>query len=133
MKPYNIASRTVMTDPNTKGPHQPYRDVAWTLQRNSFHDVALLLHARTGDDRLLARTATDDRIDQAWVTTPLIPTTTNYTRHHTPNGASDHDGIKFTLDTSRAQPDSSSIRSGDTRPHPGGRAGRWAAREDPRA
>ncbi|HVK25186.1 MAG TPA: hypothetical protein VM677_27835 [Actinokineospora sp.] len=100
MQPYNIASRTVLTDPSLGLAREPYRDVAWMLEATAFHDVAWEWYDRTGDDLALARTASDDRVDQGWVTTPLLKSITGYRVLDAPSGASDHLGFEFTLDLS---------------------------------
>lgn len=101
MRPYNIGSRTLPAGETLppRGSLEPDRRVAQKLVHNGYVDVAWHLFERTGDERLLLPTGTDDRIDQAWVTAPLAGAVSNYRRLDTPPGASDHDGIAYDLDT----------------------------------
>ncbi|MFJ1757252.1 endonuclease/exonuclease/phosphatase family protein [Kitasatospora sp. NPDC088134] len=98
-KPYNRGARTLLGDPETAGPPQADRRVAWKLRQNGLHDAARLVHERTGDASVLARTGTDDRIDQLWVSSPLAPAVVSYQLLDTPAGASDHHGLVVVLDT----------------------------------
>ncbi|MEN8649099.1 endonuclease/exonuclease/phosphatase family protein [Streptomyces sp. 21So2-11] len=99
MRPYNLGSRTVLTDPAEKAAPRPDRRVAWKLHANGFRDAAWELYQRTKDAALLAPTGTDDRIDQIWVSAPLVPALVAYTLLDTPEDASDHHGAMITLDT----------------------------------
>jgi dienelactone hydrolase len=69
------------------------------LLQNGYVDVAARLYEKTGDESLLAPTATDDRIDQAYVSKPLADAITAYALLTTPPGASDHHGLVVGLDT----------------------------------
>lgn len=64
--------------------------------------MAWHLYEKTKDEILLAPTATDDRIDQAWMSGPLA----DYRLLDQPSGASDHHGLGFTLDTDVIDTDS---------------------------
>jgi exonuclease III len=99
MRPYNLASRTLLDQEAADGRPVPDRRVARTLRRNGYVDAAWHLYQRTGDEQLLARTATDDRIDQIWVSAPLAPALHGYRILDTPPGASDHHGLVVHLDT----------------------------------
>ncbi|MGW7582778.1 endonuclease/exonuclease/phosphatase family protein [Kitasatospora sp. NPDC054768] len=101
MRPYNRGSRTLLTDPALDQQPTPDRRVAWKLAANGLTDVAWHLHQQTGDNDLLRRTGNDDRIDQLWVSAPLVPAIESYTLLDTPRGASDHHGLAVTLDTDR--------------------------------
>ncbi|WP_049650127.1 endonuclease/exonuclease/phosphatase family protein [Kitasatospora sp. MY 5-36] len=103
MRPYNRGSRTTLTDPAL---HQqpapvPDRRVAWKLAANGLVDTAQHLHEQTGDDALLRRTGSDDRVDQLWVSAPLAPAIVSYTLLNAPADASDHHGLAVALDTDR--------------------------------
>ncbi|MFI9788509.1 endonuclease/exonuclease/phosphatase family protein [Kitasatospora sp. NPDC051984] len=101
MLPYNNGSRTLLADPAADQPATPDRRVAWKLAANKLVDAAWHLHQQTGDDTLLRRTGSDDRIDQLWVSAPLAPAITSYTLLDTPADASDHHGLAITLDTTQ--------------------------------
>ncbi|MFJ4799160.1 endonuclease/exonuclease/phosphatase family protein [Kitasatospora purpeofusca] len=103
MRPYNRGARTILTDPAL---HQqtapvPDRRVAWKLAANGLIDTAWHLHQQTGDETLLHRTGSDDRIDQLWVSAPLASALVSYTLLDTPADASDHHGLAVVLDTDR--------------------------------
>ncbi|MER5780255.1 endonuclease/exonuclease/phosphatase family protein [Streptomyces mobaraensis] len=99
MRPFNRGSRLVLTDPRQDAPPTPDRRVAWKLHANGFRDAAWELHQRTGEKELLQRTGNDDRIDQIWVSTPLVPALVSYRLLATPSAASDHHGVAVTIDT----------------------------------
>ncbi len=99
MKPYNLAARTLLADPSKNEPRTPDRRQAWKLEQSGFVDVAYRLFEKTGDEKLLERTASDDRIDQFWVSKPLATAIISYHVIDEPSGASDHKGIVFQLDT----------------------------------
>lgn len=99
MRPYNLGSRTLLTDPEQAADPRPDRRVAWKLHANGFRDAAWELYQRTGDETLLHSTGTDDRIDQIWVSAPLVPALVSYRLLDAPSGASDHHGVAITLDT----------------------------------
>ncbi|MFE2426932.1 endonuclease/exonuclease/phosphatase family protein [Streptomyces sp. NPDC059373] len=99
MRPYNAGSRTVLTDPASDAPLQPDRRVAWKLHANGLRDAAWELYQRSGDENVLAPTGTDDRIDQLWVSSPLVPALVSYRRLTEPDKASDHDGLVVVIDT----------------------------------
>jgi exonuclease III len=99
MRPYNLASRTLLDRQQADGRPVPDRRVARTLWHNGYIDAAWHLYQQTGDAQLLRRTATDDRIDQVWVSAPLAPAVRDYRVLDSPPGASDHDGLVVHLDT----------------------------------
>jgi hypothetical protein len=99
MRPYNLASRTLLDQQQADGRPVPDRRVARTLRHNGYVDAAWHLYQRTGDAQLLRRTATDDRIDQIWVSAPLASAIHGYRVLDAPPGASDHDGLVLHLET----------------------------------
>ncbi|WP_432982898.1 endonuclease/exonuclease/phosphatase family protein [Dactylosporangium sp. CA-233914] len=100
MRPYNLAARTLLHDPaDTDADIQPDRRSAWMLRKAGYHDVAWHLSQRLGDETLLRRTASDDRIDRIHVTGPLADAVSNYQVLEEPADASDHHGIAADLDT----------------------------------
>ena len=104
MRPYNIGSRTLMDWSKWDGSGMPPmlgpdRRVSRKFVHNGYVDVAQHLYNKTRDERLLAPTSTDDRIDIAWVSRPLVPALVSYRRLPTPTGASDHDGLVIVMDT----------------------------------
>lgn len=103
MRPYNLASRTLLPDGDFSAAAAPVPDrrVARKLAQSNFVDVAWHLYEQTGDEGLLARTGTDDRIDQAWVSAPLADAVSGYRLLDTPEGASDHHGLVFRIDTDK--------------------------------
>lgn len=101
MRPYNIGSRTHLPDGDFV-PGQalkPNRDVTRKLTQNGYVDVAWHLFQQTKNEALLRPTATDDRIDQAWVSGPLAGSVSDYQLLDEPAGASDHHGLVFRIDT----------------------------------
>ncbi|WP_030889819.1 endonuclease/exonuclease/phosphatase family protein [Streptomyces sp. NRRL S-1868] len=101
MRPYNIGSRTLLPDGDF-APGQalePDRRVTRKLAHNGLVDVAWHLFQQSGDEALLRPTATDDRIDQIWVSGPLADAVSDYQVLDTPAGASDHHGLVVRLDT----------------------------------
>lgn len=102
MRPYNKGSRLLVTDPTNPGPDAPDRSVAWRIASKGFVDVAWHLYQQTKDKKLLARTATDDRIDWILVSYALAPCIVEY---GVLSGGSDHDGIWARLDLSKASTD----------------------------
>ncbi|WP_370066373.1 endonuclease/exonuclease/phosphatase family protein [Streptacidiphilus sp. MAP5-3] len=102
MRPYNLGSRTLLPEGDVDPGVDPVPDrrVARKLVQNGYVDVAWHLYEKTGDERLLASTGTDDRIDQAWVSGPLAGAVSGYRLLSEPKGASDHDGLAFELETS---------------------------------
>ncbi|MET9078604.1 endonuclease/exonuclease/phosphatase family protein [Streptomyces sp. NPDC004232] len=102
MRPYNRGKRLVLADPAAPGPDTPDRSVAWRIARHGFVDVAWHLHQQTGDDALLQRTGTDDRIDWILVSYALAPCIVDY---GVVRGASDHAGVWARLDLDRAATD----------------------------
>ncbi|MFJ7997543.1 endonuclease/exonuclease/phosphatase family protein [Streptomyces sp. NPDC096310] len=102
MRPYNRGSRLKITDPENPGPDEPDRSVAWRIAKKGFVDVAWHLYKQTKDERLLARTGSDDRIDWILVSYALVPCIVEY---GVVSGGSDHDGIWARLDLSRAAVD----------------------------
>ena len=99
MRPYNLAART---QPGPDGIPVPDRRVAALLARCGYVDAAWALYQRTGQEDLLGRTGSDDRIDQIWVSAPLAPALSGYGLLDIPAGASDHHGVKVTLDLALA-------------------------------
>ncbi|WP_370153356.1 hypothetical protein [Streptacidiphilus sp. EB129] len=99
MRPYNVGSRTRLHDPAVDRPLEADRRVAWKLAQNGLRDVARELHQQSKDDSLLAATGTDDRIDQLWVSRPLVPGLVSYQLLDTPAGASDHHGLVAVIRT----------------------------------
>ncbi|MGW0885401.1 endonuclease/exonuclease/phosphatase family protein [Streptomyces sp. NPDC002671] len=97
MRPYNRGSRTLLPDPGR--PLAPDRRVAQTLAHHGYVDVAWHQYQKDKDPGLLAPTGTDDRIDQVWVSTPMAPAVSGYRVLDQPEGASDHKGLVFTVDT----------------------------------
>ncbi|MER5781262.1 endonuclease/exonuclease/phosphatase family protein [Streptomyces mobaraensis] len=104
MRPYNRAARTRLPS-EVGGRLVPERRVAEKLEQSGYVDAAWHLFQKSGDKQLLARTGTDDRIDQAWVSTPLRDTVTEYRLLDSPAGASDHRGFALRLDLSKAMAD----------------------------
>ena len=100
MLPYNVAARTLLSDP-AKPERVPDRRQAWKLEQAGFVDVAWHMHQQTKDDKYLVRTAGDDRIDQFWVSQPLADGIVNYWLVDNPADASDHKGIVFQLETEK--------------------------------
>lgn len=105
MRPYNRSARTRLPS-ETGGPLVPDRRVTEMLSYSGYTDAAWHLYQQTGDASLLHKTATDDRIDQVWVSEPLADGVTDYRRLDTPSQASDHDGVAVTIDLDR-------VRTGD--------------------
>lgn len=101
MRPYNLGSRTLLPDGDMDVSHtpEPDRRVARKLVQNGYVDVAWHLYEKTKDEALLAPTGTDDRIDQAWVSSPLADAVSDYRLLDQPADASDHHGLVFTIDT----------------------------------
>ncbi|UQA97105.1 endonuclease/exonuclease/phosphatase family protein [Streptomyces halobius] len=102
MRPYNKGSRLKVTDPESPGPDEPDRAVAWRIARKGFVDVAWHLYKQTGDEELLRRTATDDRIDWILISFALAPCIVDY---GVVEGGSDHAGVWARLDLSLAATD----------------------------
>jgi exonuclease III len=101
MRPYNYMSRSVFTDLTENQPPTADRRVAQTLERAGYVDVAHALYKQNGNQTLLQKTAGEYRIDQFWVSQPLSPAIVKYWVVDTPEGASDHKGIVFQLDTDK--------------------------------
>ncbi|MEU0489973.1 endonuclease/exonuclease/phosphatase family protein [Nocardiopsis sp. NPDC006139] len=94
--PYNRSSRWLV---DADGSLVPNRIVGRTLQLGGLTDVALHMADRTGDTSLLAPTGRGRcRVDQFWVTPPLVPAITSYVHHQ--HEFSDHSLILMRLDTS---------------------------------
>ncbi|MEV4741563.1 endonuclease/exonuclease/phosphatase family protein [Streptomyces sp. NPDC049555] len=100
MLPHNKGSRLKITDPEKPGPWEPDRSVAWRIAAKGFIDVAWHLYKETGDEKLLERTGSDDRIDWILVSQPLAPCIADY---GIVSGGSDHDGIWVRLDLTKAK------------------------------
>ncbi|WP_424864053.1 endonuclease/exonuclease/phosphatase family protein [Streptomyces sp. MMS24-I29] len=109
MRPYNLGSRTLLPDADADfdpaAAPEPDRRVARKLAQNGYVDAAWALYEERGDEELLRRTATDDRIDQLWVSAPLRDTVVDYAVLDTPAGASDHHGLVVRLDLDQAAAD----------------------------
>ena len=101
--PYNTAARTLLTDPAKREPLTPDRRIGWKLEQAGFVDVAYYMYQKTKDEKLLERTAAEDRIDQFWVSKPLADGIINYWVVGKPEKASDHKGIVFQLDTDKVE------------------------------
>lgn len=99
MRPYNLASRTALTPPG--GAVKPDRRIGWALQKAGYVDVAYHMYEKTKDENFLQRTASDDRIDQFWVSQPMAAAINWYWTVDTPTEASDHKAVVFQLDTDR--------------------------------
>ncbi|MFE6023754.1 hypothetical protein ACFQ6O_46205 [Streptomyces sp. NPDC056441] len=104
MLPYNKSARTRLPS-ETGGQLVPDRRVTEILAYTGFVDAAAKLFEERGDKELLRRTATDDRIDQLWVSGPLRDTITDYALLDTPADASDHHGLVVRIDLDRARTD----------------------------
>lgn len=77
--PCNRSSRWLMDD---DGHLRPNRIVARTLMTGDLTDVAALIAHRTGDTTVLAATGRGKcRVDQIWVTPPLVPAIVDYEHH----------------------------------------------------
>lgn len=98
-RPYNTAARTLLGDPTKKTALSPDRRIGWKLEQAGFVDAAYYMYQKTKDEKFLERTASEDRIDQFWISKPLAAGITNYWVVNKPKGASDHKGIVFQLDT----------------------------------
>ncbi len=99
MRPYNLAARTLLDDPTQSGELRPDRRSAWMLKKAGYLDTAWHLYQASGDETLLRRTASDDRIDRIHVSGPLGPAINNYRLLDEPAGASDHHGVAIDIDT----------------------------------
>lgn len=103
MLPYNRGSRLkVPDDPANPGPPVPDRSVARRIAAKGFVDVAWHLYEKTGDEKLLQRTGSDDRIDWILVSYALVPCIIDY---GVVSGGSDHNGIWAKLDLAKAKTD----------------------------
>jgi endonuclease/exonuclease/phosphatase family metal-dependent hydrolase len=96
MRPWNTASTTVL---NQNGELKADRRVGLAFEKAGYADVAWLMHQKTGDEKYLQRTANFERVDQFWVSQPLVNAVIDYWLITEPSGASDHAGIAFILDT----------------------------------
>lgn len=104
MLPYNRSARTRLPS-ESGGRLVPDRRVTEVLAYTGFVDAAARLYEERGEKDLLRRTASDDRIDQLWVSAPLRDTVVDYALLDTPEGASDHHGLVVRLDLGRAARD----------------------------
>ncbi|MFB6507530.1 MULTISPECIES: hypothetical protein [unclassified Streptomyces] len=104
MLPYNRSARTRLPS-EVGGQLVPDRRVTEMLAYTGYVDAAAKLYEERGDQELLRRTGTDDRIDQLWVSAPLRDTVVDYALLETPEGASDHHGLVVRLDLDRARTD----------------------------
>ncbi|NUK09952.1 endonuclease/exonuclease/phosphatase family protein [Streptomyces lunaelactis] len=104
MLPYNKSARTRLPS-EADGQLVPDRRVTEMLAYTGFVDAAAKLYEEHGDKELLRKTATDDRIDQLWVSAPLRDTVVAYALLDTPEGASDHHGLVVRVDLERAATD----------------------------
>lgn len=71
------------------------------MEHAGFVDAAWELFGKTGDAGLLARTASDDRVDQVPVSWPLAGAIVSYRLLDTPVGASDHKSLVVEIDTDK--------------------------------
>lgn len=101
MRPYNRSARTRLPS-ETGGPLVPDRRVTEMLAYSGYTDAAWTLYQQTGDDELLRRTGTDDRIDQVWLSEPLGGAVVGCRYLDKPVDASDHLGLAVTLDLGQA-------------------------------
>ncbi|KQV20829.1 MULTISPECIES: endonuclease/exonuclease/phosphatase family protein [unclassified Kitasatospora] len=101
MRPYNLAARTMLpADASQVGSAPvPDRRIGLKMMQTGFVDAAWHLYEKTGDPALLARTGTDDRIDQCWVSGPLAPAIVSYRTLDMP---SDHKGLLVQIDPALA-------------------------------
>jgi endonuclease/exonuclease/phosphatase family metal-dependent hydrolase len=99
MRSYNISSRALPLNDGSEDDIQPDRRVGRTFELAGYVDVAWHMYEKTNDEKYLKETAPGDRVDQFWVTKPLAAGIIDYWRIDQPEGASDHTGIAFTLDT----------------------------------
>jgi exonuclease III len=77
--PYNRSSRWVLGEDGT---YSPNRIVARTLVAGGLSDAAALVATRTGDTSRLDATGRGQcRVDQFWVTPPLVPAVVDYQAH----------------------------------------------------
>ena len=103
MRPYNVAARTLLEDPaDIDAQRRPDRRSAWMLRKCGYLDVAWELFQATGDEQLLQRTASDDRLDRIHVAQAFGKAISNYQRLDWPAGASPHDGVAVDIDTDAA-------------------------------
>ncbi|MEU4243113.1 endonuclease/exonuclease/phosphatase family protein [Actinoplanes sp. NPDC026619] len=96
MRPYNLAARTYV---DSDGRRHPRREVAQAFVDRDYVDVAWRLCEQTGDDALLRRTASDDRIDRIYCSGATADAWSNHQRLDSPARASDHDGVAADVDT----------------------------------
>lgn len=102
MRPYNRSARTRLPS-EVDGRLVPDRRVTEMLQYSGYVDAAWKLYEERGDQQLLKKTATDDRIDQLWVSEPLSKTIKDYKVLDSPEGASDHSGLAVRINLEQAQ------------------------------
>lgn len=103
-KPYHFSMRNQLNDPADNQAPITDRRPSWKLVQAGFVDVAGYLREKTKDDKYLEPTAVNDggmRIDQFWVSQPLVPAIVDYWVIDNPPEASDHKGIAFQLDTNK--------------------------------
>lgn len=108
MKPFNIQARTIMRDPNSSGPLQPDRRIGWKMEQSGYVDAMWDTYQRTGDKMLLQKTATDDRIDQFWVSQPMGAAIADCRRLDDVPGmpkVSDHSGLILEIDLDKVDTD----------------------------
>ncbi|WP_328698563.1 hypothetical protein [Streptomyces sp. NBC_00342] len=104
MLPYNKSARTRLPS-EVGGQLVPDLRVTEMLAYTGFVDAAALLYEERGDQELLCKTATDDRIDQLWASAPLGDTIVDYALLATPENASDHRCLVVRIDLARARTD----------------------------
>lgn len=97
MRPYNIASRTVLGDKSDILVSD--RRIGLAFEKSGYVDVAYHMYEKTKKKSMLERTASDDRIDQFWVSEPLANAIIDYWVIDNPPEASDHKAIAFQFDT----------------------------------
>jgi endonuclease/exonuclease/phosphatase family metal-dependent hydrolase len=101
MLPFNRSARCRLPQPGDTGP-VANRDVGLTLELAKLVDVAWRLFEQTGDEALMTRTASDDRVDQVWVSSALAQAIRSYRVLDDPADASDHKGLVVELDLALA-------------------------------
>lgn len=103
-KPYNFSARTII-DTAEEVPVADLRadrQMAWTLVRGGFVDVAHHLYRKTNDEKLLQPTTNnDERIDQFWVSKAIAPALEHYEQTDKNPKATDHPGIVIEIDTEK--------------------------------
>lgn len=97
MLPFNRSARCLLPEPGDTGPVADRR-IGLKLEHAGLVDTAWHLFEQTHDQALLERTASDDRVDQIWVSAPLTAAICGYQVLDDPADASDHKGLMIELD-----------------------------------